>query len=76
MPQRRRCGTTGGSQISWKNRNEYPTRIPRPISGARSLMNDVWLRYVVFVRLYPVNVTTCAACCLGQVYEACTFRTE
>jgi hypothetical protein len=27
-----------------KNRSEYVNLIPRPISGARSLMNDVWIR--------------------------------
>jgi hypothetical protein len=27
-----------------KNRSEYVNLMPRPISGARSLMNDVWIR--------------------------------
>ena len=30
--------------IHQKNRNEYPTLTPRPTSGAKSLMNDMWFR--------------------------------
>jgi hypothetical protein len=53
--KRQRNGPGSGgpspSRESQKNFTLYDTLTPRPISGARSLMKDVWRRYSVSVRL-------------------------
>ena len=36
--------TSRSRETPQKKRTEYVTLTPRPISGARSLMNDVWFR--------------------------------
>ena len=52
-----------------------PNRIPRPIYGARSLMNEEWFLYIRPLTLNTLAANWCAACLGAIMYGAFRFTT-